>query len=73
MVGTEGVELRCFAIPKAKSRAGQYRCITSPDSIHLQEDSLQDVLAQIDNAIQYGEDADVKIQDFDEMGGDGDM
>mmetsp|Transcript_7305 Transcript_7305/g.21552 ORF Transcript_7305/g.21552 Transcript_7305/m.21552 type:complete len:271 (+) Transcript_7305:381-1193(+) len=38
-----------------------------------QEDSLQDVLAQIDNAIQYGEDADVKVQDFDEMRGDGDL
>ncbi len=27
------------------------------------EDSLQDVLAQIDAAIQFGEDADVKVQD----------
>lgn len=30
-----------------------------------QEDSIQDVLAQIDAAIQYGEDADVKVQEFD--------
>ncbi|CAI0459460.1 unnamed protein product [Linum tenue] len=29
------------------------------------ETSIQYVLAQIDNAIQYGEDADVKIRDFD--------
>ena len=27
--------------------------------------SIQYVLAQIDNCIQYGEDADVKIRDFD--------
>jgi hypothetical protein len=31
---------------------------------YSEEDSLQDVLAQIDNAIQYGEDADVKIRDY---------
>lgn len=42
-------------------------------AVCAQEDSLQDVLAQIDNAIQYGEDADVKVQDFDEMRGDGDL
>lgn len=29
------------------------------------EDSVQDLLLQIDNVIQYGEDADVKIRDFD--------
>lgn len=28
--------------------------------------SIQYVLAQIDNCIQYGEDADVKVRDFDE-------
>lgn len=28
--------------------------------------SIQYVLSQIDNCIQYGEDADVKIKDFDE-------
>ena len=27
--------------------------------------SIRHVLAQIDNCIQYGEDADVKIKDFD--------
>jgi len=27
---------------------------------------MQYVLAQIDNCIQYGEDADVKVRDFDE-------
>lgn len=27
--------------------------------------SIQYVLAQIDNCIQYGEDADVKVKDFD--------
>ncbi|PPR87089.1 hypothetical protein GOBAR_AA33603 [Gossypium barbadense] len=35
------------------------------------ESSIQYVLAQIDNCIQYGEDADVKIRDFD-PDGDGD-
>ncbi|KAL4324647.1 hypothetical protein GQ457_11G004060 [Hibiscus cannabinus] len=30
------------------------------------ESSIQYILAQIDNCIQYGEDADVKIRDFDE-------
>ncbi|CAI9300913.1 unnamed protein product [Lactuca saligna] len=30
------------------------------------ESSIQYVLSQIDNCIQYGEDADVKIKDFDE-------
>ncbi|KAL9890861.1 GPN-loop GTPase 3-like isoform 1-T1 [Glossina fuscipes fuscipes] len=29
------------------------------------EDSLQDLLLQIDNVIQYGEDGDVKMHDFD--------
>ncbi|XP_011202998.2 GPN-loop GTPase 3 [Bactrocera dorsalis] len=29
------------------------------------EESIQDLLLQIDNVIQYGEDADVKIRDFD--------
>lgn len=29
------------------------------------EESIQDLLYQIDNVIQYGEDADVKIHDFD--------
>ncbi|XP_055850049.1 GPN-loop GTPase 3 [Episyrphus balteatus] len=29
------------------------------------EESVQDLLMQIDNVIQYGEDADVKIRDFD--------
>ncbi|XP_073835798.1 GPN-loop GTPase 3 isoform X2 [Musca autumnalis] len=29
------------------------------------EESIQDLLLQIDNVIQYGEDADVKIHDFD--------
>lgn len=38
----------------------------------MQEDSLQDVLAQIDAAIQYGEDSDVKIRDFDDAGGNND-
>lgn len=33
-----------------------------------EEDSLQDVLAQIDGAIQYGEDSDVKIRDFEDAG-----
>lgn len=27
--------------------------------------SIQYILSQIDNAIQYGEDADVKVKDFD--------
>ncbi|PNX77354.1 hypothetical protein L195_g033318 [Trifolium pratense] len=27
---------------------------------------IQYVLAQIDNCIQYGEDADVKVKDFDQ-------
>ena len=30
-----------------------------------EEDSIQDVLSQIDAAIQFGEDADVKVQEFD--------
>jgi len=30
------------------------------------EKSIQYVLAQIDNCIQYGEDADVKVKDFDQ-------
>lgn len=34
------------------------------------EDSIQDVLAQIDAAIQFGEDADVKVQEFDMPGDD---
>ncbi|XP_011292575.1 GPN-loop GTPase 3 isoform X2 [Musca domestica] len=29
------------------------------------EESIQDLLLQIDNVIQYGEDADVKVHDFD--------
>lgn len=29
------------------------------------EESVQDLLLQIDNVIQYGEDADVKVRDFD--------
>lgn len=29
------------------------------------EESIQDLLLQIDNIIQYGEDADVKVHDFD--------
>lgn len=29
------------------------------------EESIQDLLLQIDNVIQYGEDADVKTHDFD--------
>ena len=32
----------------------------------MEEDSMADVLLVIDNAIQFGEDADVKVQDFDE-------
>jgi GTPase SAR1 family protein len=35
-----------------------------------EEDSIQDVLAQIDAAIQFGEDADVKVQEFDMPGDD---
>ncbi|XP_064620478.1 GPN-loop GTPase 3-like [Lineus longissimus] len=31
------------------------------------EDSLNDLLLHIDNAIQYGEDLDVKVKDFDEV------
>ncbi|KAE8708094.1 GPN3-like protein [Hibiscus syriacus] len=34
------------------------------------ESSIQYILAQIDNCIQYGEDADVKIRDFDENNDD---
>lgn len=30
------------------------------------EESIQDLLMQIDNVIQYGEDADVKTRDFDQ-------
>jgi len=30
------------------------------------EDSLNDVLLSVDNAIQYGEEEDVKVRDFDE-------
>lgn len=30
------------------------------------EESIQDLLLQIDNVIQYGEDADVKTHDFDQ-------
>ncbi len=72
VAGNECVKLRCFAVFRRCHEPASIGAI-SPNSIHSQEDSLQDVLAQIDNAIQYGEDADVKIQDFDEMGGDGDM
>jgi GTPase SAR1 family protein len=38
------------------------------------EDSLNDVLLSVDNAIQYGEEEDVKVRDFDEpqvQGGNG--
>lgn len=28
--------------------------------------SIQYILSQIDNCIQYGEDADVKVKDFDQ-------
>eukprot|EP00897_Mesotaenium_endlicherianum_P002675 jgi/Mesen1/2435/ME000157S01569 len=35
------------------------------------EDSIQYVLGQVDNAIQWGEDADVKIKDHDLDGGEG--
>jgi hypothetical protein len=31
-----------------------------------EEDSIGDVLLQIDMAIQFGEDAEVKVRDFDE-------
>lgn len=31
-----------------------------------EEESISDLLLTIDNAIQYGEDADVKVRDFDE-------
>lgn len=30
------------------------------------EQSIDDILLTIDNIIQYGEDADVKVKDFDE-------
>ncbi|CAN4094204.1 unnamed protein product [Withania somnifera] len=30
------------------------------------ESSIQYILSQIDNCIQYGEDADVKVKDFDQ-------
>ena len=33
--------------------------------------SIQEVLHYVDNSIQYGEDADVKIRDFDNEGADG--
>eukprot|EP00879_Flechtneria_rotunda_P005279 GHRR01005565.1.p1 GENE.GHRR01005565.1~~GHRR01005565.1.p1 ORF type:complete len:273 (+),score=103.11 GHRR01005565.1:450-1268(+) len=36
------------------------------------EDSIGDVLLQVDMAIQYGEDADVKIRDFEQPGAQGD-
>lgn len=35
--------------------------------------SIEEVLHHIDNAIQYGEDADVKIRDFEAPEGDDDM
>lgn len=35
--------------------------------------SIEEVLHHVDNAIQYGEDADVKIRDFEAPGGDDDM
>ena len=35
--------------------------------------SIEEVLYHIDNAIQYGEDADVKIRDFEAPEGDDDM
>ena len=35
--------------------------------------SIEEVLHHIDNAIQYGEDADVKIRDYDAPEGDDEM
>ena len=35
--------------------------------------SIEEVLHHIDNAIQYGEDADVRIGDFEAPEGDDDM
>lgn len=34
---------------------------------YSEEDSIQDVLAQIDRTLQFGEDAEVKTRDFDEL------
>lgn len=36
-----------------------------------EEESINEVLAHIDMAIQYGEDAEVKVREFDDDGGDG--
>ena len=36
------------------------------------EDSIAEVLGHIDMATQYGEDADVRVREFDDGGGGGD-
>lgn len=39
--------------------------LTVPFSLCFSLYSIRYVLSQIDNCIQYGEDADVKVKDFD--------
>jgi len=39
--------------------------LTRCPSLFVSLYSIQYVLAQIDNSIQYGEDADVKVKDFE--------
>lgn len=42
-----------------------WMCISKPFIFYFWSNSIQYILSQIDNCIQYGEDADVKIKDFD--------